>query len=890
LQEFKVETSTLTAQNGTHSAAAVSAVVKSGTNQYHGSAFEFLRNAEMNARNFSAPRRDTLKRNQYGGTFGGPIKQNKLFFFTGYQGTKTRSDPADLTGIVPTAQMLAGDFSGCPTFPNLNGYPGKQIPVSLFSAQAKAIVKLLPTTTNPCGQTPYGPVAKLNDYQVLGRVDYQISDRQQIFGRYMATAFLQPASYGFSKNLLDTAQGGLDNLAQAFTLGHTFLISPTTVNQFRTSANRVAVHRFNDDYFSGCDLNVKMYCYLPHQTVINVSGGPTIGVGTAVEAAFVPTTYTMSDDVNLIRGSHQFAFGYSGFKYQHSQKANVFSVASFTFAGLPSTTGSGMADFLLGQASSFLQATPNTVFTTKWGHSLYGQDTWKVSRRLTVNLGVRWEPFFPQSLNNGAVFNFSRDRFNQGVHSTVFKNAPAGLLYAGDPGFEGNTGVGKRYDQFAPRVGLAFDPKGDGKTSIRTSFGVAYDFPNVMIMSTPATAPPFASTVTVNGPVKFDDPYANYTGGNPFPGNFTIGPNVPFVSFGSYVAQQPDAKGTTVLTWNFAVQHQFGKDWLVSATYLGTQTSHLWVSFQLNPATIIPGTLGTCPTGVTTGCNSTANTNQRRIAYLRNPSLTEGGLLGPVDQFESGGTASYNGMILSVQKRLSAGVSVNANYTWSHCIGDVTIGSYVGVAGGTYTDANNRRRDRGNCQTFTADTTNGTQALDRRHIANFNAVLESPKFQGAILRTLASNWRLSPSYRVLSGAYQTVTSGVDYALTGAAGQRPDQKLVDPLIANPGSACASLAGCKSWINPLAFSRPADGTLGNLGRSNVPGPGFWTVDVALSRGFRVRENINVELRGEAFNLTNSYRAGAVITALNNPNFGRITTAQDPRIMQVALKLVF
>ena len=872
LQEFKVETSTLTAQNGTHSAAAVSAVVKSGTNQYHGDVFEFLRNAEMNARNFKALRRDTLKRNQYGGTFGGPVLQNKLFFFTGYQGTKTRSDPADLTGFVPTAAMLAGDFSGCSTFPatitdpNGGTFPGKRIPTTRFSQQALAIVKQLPTTANPCGSTPYGPVTKINEYQVVGRMDYQISSKQQLFGRYMATTFLQPASYGFSKNLLDTVQGGLDNLAQTFTLGHTYLISPTTVNQFRTSANRVAVHRFNDDYFSGCDIGVKIYCYLPHQTVIGVTGGPTIGIGTAVEAAFVPTNYTMSDDVNLIRGSHQFAFGYSGFKYQHSQKANVFSVASFAFSGLVS--GLGMADFLLGQSSGLTQATPNATFTTKWGHSLYGQDTWKVNRQLTLNLGLRWEPFLPQSLNNGAVFNFSRDRYNAGVHSTVFKNAPAGLLYAGDPGFEGNTGVNKRYDQFAPRIGAAFDPKGDGRTSIRASFGVAYDFPNIQIMSTPTTAPPFASTINVPGPLSFADPYGNYPGGNPFPGNFTIGPNVPFVAFGSYVAQQPDSRGTTVLTWNFAVQHQFGKDWLVSATYLGTETSHLWVSFQLNPADpTVPGA-------------STGNTNQRRLAYLRNPSPKEGGLLGFVDQFESGGTASYNGMILSVQKRLSRGVSLSANYTWSHCIGDIPIGSLVGGAGGTYEDANNRRRDRGNCQTGTLD---GTQALDRRHIANFNAVLESPKFNGRILRAVASDWRLSPSYRMLSGAFQTVSTGIDYALTGASGQRPNQVLANPLCDHPNAAC--------WINPAAFAQPANGTLGNLGRSNVPGPGLWSIDMALSRGFRVRENINVELRGEAFNLTNSYRAGPVTTARNNTaQFGQILTAQDPRIMQVALKLVF
>jgi hypothetical protein len=253
--------------------------------------------------------------------------------------------------------------------------------------------------------------------------------------------------------------------------------------------------------------------------------------------------------------------------------------------------------------------------------------------------------------------------------------------------------------------------------------------------------------------------------------------------------------------------------------------------------------------------------------------------MGFVDQFESGGTASYNGLILSLQKRLSRGVSFSANYTWSHCIGDVTIGSLVGGAGGTYSDANDRRRDRGNCQTGTLD---GTQALDRRHIANINAVLESPRFNGAILRAVAGNWRLSPSYRVLSGGFLTATTGIDFALTGAAGQRANQVLANPLCEHPNAAC--------WINPAAFAQPANGTLGNAGRSNIPGPSSWTIDAALSRIFPVRESVNLELRGEAFNLTNSYRAGPVTAGKNSAQFGQILTAQDPRIMQVALKLVF
>ncbi|MFM2125820.1 MAG: hypothetical protein RL328_2271, partial [Acidobacteriota bacterium] len=350
------------------------------------------------------------------------------------------------------------------------------------------------------------------------------------------------------------------------------------------------------------------------------------------------------------------------------------------------------------------------------------------------------------------------------------------------------------------------------------------------------------------------------------------GANAPFVPFGTFVAQQPDAKGPATYTWNLSVQHQFGKDWLISAAYMGTQSAHVWVSRQLNPAIIIP-----CANGVLTSCNTTANTNQRRIAYLANP--TAAATLGPTDMFESGGTSSYNGMILTAQKRLSRGVSFNANYTWSHCIGDVPVGSNVGGAGGTYTDVNDRRRDRGNCSTPTLD---GNQTLDRRHIFNLTSVLEAPKFKSTLLRLAASDWKFSTSYRFLSAAYLSVTSGVDVALSGASNQRPNLINANPFCAD------KTAGC--WLDRNAFGSATAGTLGNLGRSNIAGPGFFGVDMALSRIFRLRETMTLEARGEAFNVSNSFRAGPVTTALNNNNFGRILTAQDPRIMQVALKLLF
>jgi hypothetical protein len=876
LQEFKVETSSLTAQNGLHSGGSVSAVVKSGTNAFHGDAFEFLRNGIFNARNADAARRDTLKRNQYGGTLGGPIIANKLFFFAGYQGTNTRSDPADLTGFVPTPRMLAGDFSGC-NLPQLHdpatglNYSNNQIPTGQFSQQALAIVQKLPAAQGPCGQVKYGPVQKIDEYQILGRTDYQLNTKESLFLRYMATSYQLPPAYQFSKNLLDSATGGLDDLAQAATIGDTYLVNANTVNTFRIAFNRVAVQRFNDDYFSGCDIGVKVYCYVPHQTVVTVSGGPNIGVGTAIQATFVPIYYTVSEDINVIHGSHQFAFGYSGFKYQHSQKANVFSAITFAFSTIAS--GSGMSDFLLGRLGSMTQGAPNTTFTYKWYHGLYGQDTWKVTPRLTLNLGLRWEPFLPQGFNNGAVYNWSLNAFNQGVHSTVFKNAPAGLLYAGDPGFTAKTGVHNRYNQFAPRFGLAFDPKGDGKTSVRASFGMFYDYPNIQIASTPTTAPPFGNTVTPAGPLNFADPYSTVPGGNPFPSTFDA--NAPFILNGNYMAMEPNAKGTTVYSWNLAVQRQFGKDWMVSTTYMGSETAHIWGSQQLNPAVIVP-----CPNGAAfTTCNTTANTQQRRLAYRAN--LSQGQYLGYVDQFNSGGTGSYHALLLTAQKRLSRGVSLNGNYTFSHCISDINIGSLVGGVGAGLLDPNNRHLDRSNCQTGTLDAASAL-SLDRRQLGNFTAVVVTPHFVDHKLDAAASNWMLSSSYRVQSAAFLTASAGTDRQLTGSNAQRAQRLLANSLCDHPNPSC--------WINPNAFGIPDQGTLGNAGRASIPGPGFWEIDTALSRTFNVRENVKLEARGEAFNLTNSFRAGTPVTARNNPQFGQILTAQDPRIIQLALKLVF
>jgi hypothetical protein len=886
LQEFKVETSTLTAQNGIHPGAAVNAVTKSGTNGFHGDAFEFVRNGDFNARNFFAARRDTLKRNQFGGTVGGPIMKNKLFAFAGYQRTTTRQDPTDTTAFVPTADMLAGDFTAitspaCNTGRQINlaaPFVDNRISPTRFSPAALKIAERLPQTSNPCGRTLYGSPVVQNENQIVGRVDYQRSSKQSIFGRYLATTFATVPPFSLSNNILTTTTGGRDNLSQSITLGDTYLAGPGTINSFRASVNRTAIQRTAKNYFSAPDIGVaNSYSYLPNYMIMSVTGGPAIGSG--IEDAFrnFTSAYQLGNDVSLVRGSHQFAFGASAALSSSIVYSNVRSPGVYTFDG--SATGLGMADFLIGALSLLDVSAPNTLHERQWYVGAYGQDTWKLSSRFTLNYGVRWEPFLPQVLADGAVYNFDYGRYQQGVYSTVFKNAPAGFYYPGDPGFPGKSGLYKHPWNFAPRVGLAWDPAGDGRTSVRASYGLAYDFFNGQFFQNSTIAPPWGTELRIPSPTGgFDNPWLGVPGGNPFP--LTIGADAIFPPGGPFLALPYNLKTTSINTWNLAVQRQIGTDWLLSATYVGSETNHLWTTRAQNPGVFLG--LGACTiNGVNyTTCSNTSNLNQRRLFSLQRPK--DGQYIGYMDIYDDGANQSYNGLILSVQRRARRGVSFNGNYAWSHCIGDPNGGGTLPNVGTNYLDPNNRRFDRGNC------TTSGfALSSDRRHIANLTVVAETPRFGNNLLRAAATGWKLSGIYTVRSGGYLTITTNLDRQLSGTTNQRPNQVLANVY----GNGTPS-----NYLNPAAFALPAPGTLGNMGRAQVLGPGFWEIDLALSRAFRIREQQTFEIRGEAFNVTNSFRAGtattgaAVTTNVSSNTFGQILNAYDPRIMQFALKYVF
>jgi hypothetical protein len=871
LQEFKVETSGVSAQHGT--AAAVGGVTKSGTNQFHGDLFEFVRNDLFNARYYFATKASTLKRHQFGGTVGGALVKNKLFFFGGFQGTTVRQDPADSQAFVPTAAILAGDWTAF-TAPACNAgrqimlrapFASNRIDPAVYSKAAMNIAAKLPKTSNPCGLVTFGNRTKSNTYQIIGRGDYQLTAKQSLFGRYMATPIKIPNPFNTftPDNILNTRTDGADNLNQSLTIGDTLLMGPNTVHSLRFAYNRAVAHRIGAQFFSYCDMGIKIDCtYAKTRTgVLTITGGFAFGNGSTVDDNRYKTyAYQFNDDVSIVHGAHQFSFGGSFMYALHDSFTHFVSGGTMGFNG--QATGLAMGDFLLGNLSTLTMGGPARNYLDQVLFSGYAADTWKTTRNLTFNYGVRWEPYLPQRMKDGRVYSFDYKRFQQGIKSTVYKNAPAGLYYPGDPGFPDNSGIYKRWRNFAPRVGLAWDVTGNGRTSIRASYAYSFNYVSAQWHEDPIASPPWSNITAIQG-VSLDDPWANFPGGNPFP--VIQGANARFTAFGNFQTVPYDIQTPTTSSWNLSLQRQAGSSWLASASYIGNSATHVWAQKQLNPAIYFPGA-------------STTNTNQRRRLVLEKPA--EGGLIGLLGEIDAGATANYHAMLLSLQRQAGRGLTVSGNYTWSHCIGDYADLNSIGPdQAETYTDPNSRRFDRGNCNS------------DRRNIFNLTAVAETPQFSNSTLRKMATGWRLSGIYKWSSGQPFTVVSGVDRALTGIDLQRPNQVLASPYLDKSGRPLSQ------FLNPLAFALPALGSSGNLGRGNIQGPAVWSFDMALARTFRMSESKRLELRAEAYNVTNSFRPAFTATgasllglSLASNTFGQVRNSLEPRIMQFAVKYVF
>jgi hypothetical protein len=495
---------------------------------------------------------------------------------------------------------------------------------------------------------------------------------------------------------------------------------------------------------------------------------------------------------------------------------------------------------------------------------MYVQDSYKISPRLLINAGLRWEPMlFPQDYyGNGN--SISIPNFQAGQKSKVYPNAPAGMSFYGDPGLP-KAFTGDKFRNFSPRLGLVWNPHGDGRDTIRLGGGILYDTAEVYYAERLTTNAPYGNSLILSNPGPLSNPWAGYPGGNPFPGKYPPSADVTFPVAAAYSTIPMNLHPTYTTQWNVSYQRQLRGNWMVSASYLGNKTSHLWLSVDINPSVYIPGQ------------SSTSNTDQRRVMYLLNPA--QGQYYGSVITTDDGANTTYNGLLTSIQHRFSHGFTLLANYTWSHCISD---GDFTGNVGNEqYQNQSGRRADRGNCN------------YDIRHIFNGSFVGITPAIGPAWASKVLRNWQVAPLVRIASGLPLIVGTGKDNSLTGIGLDRPNVVPgVDPYNASWGPQL-------QFLNPAAFTQNPTGTFGNIGRNVLRVPGTINFDASLSRIFAITERFKLEARAEAFNAINhtNFKVPKTTTvqitdinAITATTFGRLTSASDPRILQFALKLHF
>ena len=858
LQEFKVETSALPARYGYHAASAVNVITKSGSNRVSGDAFEFLRNWRFNARNFFAPERDSLNRNQYGGTLGAPIVKNKLFFFGGYQGKDEKSNPATTISFVPTAAMLAGDFTqitspACNGGRQLNltgGFVGNKIDPAKLSSVALSFLKHVPVSTDPCGKLQYGIPNNNTEQQGLSKLDYTLSSNQQVFGRYYYAHYNNPATYD-GANVLTLSRTSQDNQVHSLVAGHNFVLSSSSLNSLHVTYNRTLNDRPMPSFFSATDLGSNIYSLVPGYMGISINGnGFSVGAGGTNPGYFNSKTFQLADDLDFVRGAHQFSIGGNWIHTNIETVNNRPTNGQFTFNG--QGTGLSLADFMLGVVSGgFVQGNPVYDYDHHDYVGAYAQDTWRIRPNVTLNLGLRWEPFNPVQNTYGWVSHFEKSLFDQNVHSTVYPQAPAGLIFPGDSGYP-DEGVAKRkLAQFAPRVGIVWNPNGSETTSVRASWGVFYDAPQLFFNTRFANNPPWGAQITLSNPAGgFANPYLGYPGGNPFPALNNGWQTQPFPAFGVYVNAPLDLNPTTLQQWNLSVQRQLG-EWLFAASYLGNHSSHLWRGTELNPAVFGPGA-------------TTGNTNNRRVLELQN--FAQGQYYGTIGQIDDTGRGNYNAMFLQAQRRLKNNLSVLSNWTLSKCMSDPAT---TEITGPTIVNPANPGLDYSYCSS------------DRRHVVNVSIVAGVGKVGSGAMGAIVSDWQFAPIVRYQSGNRSSVTTGVDNALTGLGGQRAVQVLDNPYgVGTP----------TNYLNRAAYTSPTSGTYSDLAPFTVVNQSSLQNDFALTRTFPLSGVQALQFRWEVFNVFNKVNFNAPVTSLNSASFGQIQSAGDPRIMQFALKFTF
>ncbi len=931
VQEFSIQSSGTSARFGVHSGATVTAVTKSGTNNLHGTAFEFLRNPLLNAHHVQFPtgvplgRDDTMKRNQFGGTLGGPIKKDKLLFFVGYQGTRQVATPGATSATVPTTAMLNGDFStimsaacqgaGKAKTLNSNGFVNNHIDPTLFNAQSLALLKMVPIDTSAagCGKISYTIPQIWNEDQGVAKVDYNLSSTHSIFARYFGTDSRVPVTFD-GKNILTQSVASQFSRYQSQVIGDTYTFASGYVNSLRLVGTRLAINRGPANNLPNpASLGINVPSPVDAGIVISIGSYFNVAGGSQMPGHFINNLFQVADDVDVVRGRHQISFGANFMKMQLNYISNVFTNGQFTFnAQGSSLTIDNMADFMTGHPSNFQQGNAEAENWRYTYAGFYVHDNIRLRSNLSVNAGIRWEPYLPSKDAMDRGSHFDMNAFMNDQVSKVFTNAPAGLLFCGDKGIPCSFANHKLAD-FSPRFGMIWDPRGKGRETIRAGYGLFYDSPEMYYFDRYADNSPFgsATSFTPSAAGGFTNPYLGQSSIPVFPQAFpTQGSGGYFPNGGTYINNSFDIHPTYVQSWNLALEKQFGANWSVSATYLGSKTTHIWQAYEGNPGLDVA--VGTNTLGCTVGAASTKNTACRRALYVAGAAVQSqfgltsnpGAAYGFMTSLWDGANSNYNGLLLTAKHRFSNNFTVMTNYTWSHCLGDADFSGELTNSRPTLSPTpwviqpDGHTMDYGNC------------AFDVRQSVNASVVMNSPKIQSKALGMILNNWQLAPLVTYRTGTPFTLLTGADTGLTAATTSfkdRPNQvgdpfagtctRTLTDINGNKYSQTFAVGDRNCYFNPAAFAVPTVptgiyGPMGNVSRDSFMGPGAFKFDASVSRKIAVSEGKVLQLRFEAFNLFNHPNLNNPGTSLSSiGTLGQITGQNgDGRILQGAVKFTF
>jgi hypothetical protein len=852
IQEFKIQTHSYSAEFGRNAGSVVNVVTRGGTNQVHGAAWEFNRDDKFQARNFFAPTtqaKPKLKQNQFGGTLGGPIMKNKFFGFGYYEGYRnTRGNTSNIL-VLTDAQRL-GDFSGSAAIKDpLTGlpFPGNVIPADRISPVARKLLdQFVPRAnsgTNPTNRYVVSPETKDNRDAIGTRVDFQFNQRHSLLGRYLQTR-TDARTPAITNAIGNTAKATLSDYMGS----DTFIFTPHAINVARFSYNRIDAHPAvtsglrNEDF----GINVPNTNALAQGLAsIAVSGFFNLGDAQQPFVKRGNEVMQFTDDFTWTRGNHGLKFG-GEVRKEHMVIAFINRPnGDLTFNG-QAATGNAAADFLLGFPSQFRRTTTNQAQDgIGWLYSGFAQDEWRASTHLTLNAGVRYELSQPFVDANDAL-----NAFHPGVQSVRFPAAPVGLVYPGDPGVSRGT-YPTDTNNVAPRLGAVWDPKGDGLTTIRGAWGIFYDalagqgdfFQNGVL------APPFTPLVEVNSPpasITLANPLNSITGGATlFPPGLTI------IGWGQ------DFQSAYAHHFNATVQRQVGNTLGVEAGYVGSRGRHLPIFIEVNPGFFTPG--------------QTAPSTRLFPAFaLVRPTF-------------SVAESRYDSFQASARMRPSHGMNFLASYTYGHARDHV---SGLNIGGEPRPVLPVTIGDQASFDKALAYEW-GDALFDVRHrfVVSFGAQLPTPHGMGAFMEHVVGGWQLNGIVQKQTGFPLSVT---DSALD-----------IRFLTNRPDAACDPNANAPhttdQWFDTSCFVRRPVATTGdrpgNAGRNTIRGPGFAQTDLSLFKNVEFGGQRRIQVRVEAFNVFNQAHFNQPAAAISTPaSFGKITSAQDGRVMQFGIKYLF